>query len=369
MESASKPPRVCPLKNDSSTTAASSDVSKHSHSTAQTTHSQYDTLNYEAKGNSYRVDGRESTDTYASTVLSEEDISNEPDIEVVEERYEDYPSDAIPSSPPSFGELFPSTRRLLIKHDDSTVDGNMNLRIDTLVSEPGGRQCEIILFHLRMYDLRNRKFSLRRYCRESGREVCHSARKYYLPTAEKLPSLQRPLSNALSTLRSKSDASHPRVGGLWRPDSGYKSETEEKGGPVERMATIEALSGTQSLEPTNTIQLEFSNYAHVDVKRRGSKGSKHYDFEYWSSKYQWKRTIRRDGDTREISYHLFHGAKSKPVAQIFPEPLTPLEAVEERSKGGWVAPCSMWINDSSLFESMKDVAEYVTPVPLLKGEL
>jgi hypothetical protein len=37
--------------------------------------------------------------------------------------------------------------------------------------------------------------------------------------------------------------------------------------------------------------------------------------------------------------------------------MTPLEAVEEESKGGWVPPCSMWISDPSVYERMPDVAE------------
>jgi len=114
-----------------------------------------------------------------------------------------------------------------------------------------------------------------------------------------------------------------------------------------------------------TIQVDFSNYAHVDDKRRISKGSKRYDFEYGSTKYQWRRTVCKDGILKKISYHLINTATSKSVAHIIPETLTPLEAVEEESKGGWVPPSSMWISDPSAFERMKDVADVIVATGLI----
>ncbi|KLJ12120.1 hypothetical protein EMPG_12765 [Blastomyces silverae] len=369
METILSMPKDPTARNDSSTTtSASSHRSNQSHSTYQTAYSHQPVVITLGKGNPQDgVEGRESTDTYASTTLSEteEDTNDEPPIELVSDRYEDFPSNPIPSSPPTFGELFPSSRRLLIRHDDTTIDGNMNLRIDTIAVQPGGRQYDITLFHLRMHDLRNRKFSLRRYCRDSGREVCHSARKFHQPSAEMLTALQRPLTSAFSTLRSKSDSISATTNGLWRQNSGYKSSTECTENGNGRRYSIESLSRPKSPEPTNVIQLEFSNYAHVDVKRRGPKGSKHYDFEYWSTRYQWKRSSRRDGDSKEISFDLYHAAKSKPVAHILTEHLTPLEALEERSKGGWIPPCSMWISDPSLYESMKDVADVIVATGLI----
>ncbi|PGH00721.1 hypothetical protein AJ80_09133 [Polytolypa hystricis UAMH7299] len=329
-------------------------------STAPTIYSQSPIVQHLKNGYfEYVVDPRESTATYTSTVPSIDDLDKEPQVEVVDDRYEDFPAEAIPSTPPSFAELFPSTRRLLISHDDTTIDGNMNLRVDTMASEPLGRQNQIILFHLRMYDLHERKFSLRRYCRDSGREVCHSTRKYYHSTSEKTPGRQRPLSSALSALYSKSDPSGPTTtNSLRRQDSGYRSGTEAT-------SSTDSLSSVKTSVPTKTILLEFSNYAHVDVKRKGTKGSKHYGFEYFGTKYQWRRSVRKEGARKEVSYHLYHPAKSKPVAHIFPEQLTPLEALEEESKGGWVPPCSMWISDPSLFNTMSDVADMVVATGLI----
>lgn len=103
--------------------------------------------------------------------------------------------------------------------------------------------------------------------------------------------------------------------------------------------------------------LEFSNYAHVEVKRRGAGISKRYEYEYWSTKYQWRRECRKEGDLREVSYHLVNLQTSKTIAHIVPAILTPSEAVEEESKGGWIPPSSMWISDSSVYETMPDIAE------------
>jgi hypothetical protein len=80
---------------------------------------------------------------------------------------------------------------------------------------------------------------------------------------------------------------------------------------------------------SDSIMLEFSNYAHVELKRRGAGMTKRYEYEYWGTKYQWKRESRRDGDLREVSYHLINMRTSKRVAHIMPEILTPLEAIGE----------------------------------------
>lgn len=108
----------------------------------------------------------------------------------------------------------------------------------------------------------------------------------------------------------------------------------------------------------DTISLEFSNYAHVELKRRSSPSTR-YDYEYWSTRYQWRQRqeTRRDADLREVSYYLVNMQTSKSVAHILPEIMTPLEVVEEESKGGWIPPASMWISDSAVFETMPDIAE------------
>lgn len=305
----------------------------------------------------YGVSTAESIHTYVSTASSLEDTDVELPIEVVKDRFEEFPSNAVPSTAPSFGDLFPSTARLLIKHDDTTRDGNMNLRINTLLPQSRRRQIEVILFHFRMYDLHNRKFSFRRYSRDSGREVCHSSMKCQNPNIENLSAALRPSGHPLFGLRSNTDVINSISAAVKRRDSGYKSGMEENDSIGGRKSSTDSSHSFKKLPSANTILLEFSNYAHVDLQRRGSINSKRYEFEYWSAKYQWRRYIQKDGDSKEISFHLYHSSRSKPVAHIIPEPMTRSEARAEEQKGGWIPPSSMWINDSTLFESMKDVAE------------
>lgn len=106
------------------------------------------------------------------------------------------------------------------------------------------------------------------------------------------------------------------------------------------------------------MKLEFSNYAQVDIKRTGTKGNKRYDFEYWGTHYAWRKVVRKEHQATEISYHLVKAGHERAVAYIIPSPLTATQADEEQSKGGWVAPCSMWIADGRIVErGQKDVAE------------
>lgn len=293
---------------------------------------------------------RDSRSTYASTTRSAAEVEQEEPLYEVEDRQEGFPSDVYASTPSSFAGLFPSSRRLLIRHDDATVDGNMNLRVDTVAHNRAGYQQDVILFHLRMYDLFSRKFSLRRYCRDSGREVCHSARKEAPSSHERGPIFRRSLGSVLASLRPGSSGgnSTSQSGDIKRQDSGF-----ENIGPSEENLEL----GERGPALVDTILLEFSNYAHVELRRRGPGTAKRYEYEYWSTKYQWRRESRKEGDLREVSYYLVDTRTSKTIAHMVPAILTPVEAVEEGSKGGWVPPCSLWINDPSVYERMPDVAE------------
>lgn len=336
--------------------------SNHSQSTAPTDYSRRPSLKqYHSTGaphignpweeSAHEIDGRASVATYTSTIPSEEDFDDDEDRFCVPE-YEDesFPSTAIPSTPADFAEHFPSTRRLNIKHDDATLDGNMNLRIDTEIKDTEGHPVDLTLFHLRMHDLKNREFSLRRYSRDSGREVCHSSRK-----PSKKPGLQRSMSEKLSSLRPKSETKTSTLQGLKRHDSGYGSLC---GDELDEESFREPPKSTSSIPlPTNTVHLEFSNYAHVDIARRGIKSSKRYEFEYWGTQYAWKRLVSRTGSFKETSYHLVDMESSRPIAHIVPSPMTKAEAQEEESMGGWVPPCSMWISDERITQGLTDVAE------------
>ncbi|KAJ5791474.1 uncharacterized protein N7518_008485 [Penicillium psychrosexuale] len=290
---------------------------------------------------------RASTSTYASTTYSTAELDLEPQPTesasphegryCVNERLEFYPLEAIPSTPSSFAPLFPSSRRLLIRHDDATVDGNMNLRVGTPVHLRDGSQRDVILFHLRMYDLLARKFSFRRYCRDSGREVCNSARREVVPAHERRPALRTSWSSVFAGLRPGSAGGHCPTDELKRQHSrlggGYGHGDEvDKGRTEENEWEKEGKSALPILG--ETILIEFSNYAHVELRRKGPGSTKKYEFEYWSTKYQWRREVRKEGDLHEVSYFLVDTRNSKTIAHLVPDTLAPLEVVEEESKGG-----------------------------------
>lgn len=215
-----------------------------------------------------------------------------------------------------------------------------------------------------MHDLRDREFSLRRYCRDSGREVCHTARKLQKPAVENLkrPGFQRSLSNALSNMRSKSsDQRAPTLASLTRNDSGYGStngfarpstDVENECRPSSANAALQ-----QERPEPNTIKLEYSNYAQIAMRRAGRSGSKRYEFEYWGIQYMWRRIVRNDGQNPGVSFQLVKAGSDLVLAYIVPFPLSPLQLTEERAKGGWIPPCSMWIADETVVLGQKDVAE------------
>lgn len=303
----------------------------------------------------FDTEPRASALTYCSTVASSEDLEDDD--------FDDYPhiieppaqSESVPATPQEFSELFPCTKRLIIKHDDSTLDGNMNLRVDMDTTKKG-QDKRVTLFHLRMYELRNRDFSIRRYGRDCGREVCHVKRKLTKPSTPR-PNLQRSVSKVLGSFRGKHDAEEPQRK-LERQDSGYHSTGDEE---------EEACKPTIS-KPTNTCGLEFSNYAHVDITRRGVKSTKKYDFEYWGKSYSWKRSMRPYGASREASFQLINNSTGDVVAYIRPDPLEPAMAAIEEAKGGFVPPSSMFILNSTtdpVNRDNADVAEFVSPHRLL----
>ncbi|KAF7591325.1 hypothetical protein BBP40_001647 [Aspergillus hancockii] len=338
-----------------SSSSTYSDASDRSKSTAPTIYSERP-----ASKRRDTMGPKDSVSTYASTIHDDE-LPKKPRYEVTDRGADTdmFPSDVIPSNSSTFGRLFPSPRRLLIRHDDATLDGNMNLRVHTLTPRVDGYQQGVILFHLRMYDLFSREFSFRRYCRESEREVCHSERRPVSSgSSNKRPVFQRSLSSALAGLRPGSNGDHSmHISKQKRQDHGRKLVKEDE-------VDLDTPEGHNQLL-ADAIMLEFSNYAHVEIRRRGTGMPKRYEFEYWCTRYQWRRESRKDGDLREVSFHLVDMQTSKTIARIVPEILTPMEAVEEETKGGWVPPSSMWISDPSVYEKMPDVADMIVVTGLM----
>ena len=269
-----------------------------------------------------------------------------------------------PSTPSDFADFFPSSKRMYIRHDDTTYDGNMNLRVDT-EDAFSRKKTNVQLFHLRMHDLKKMEFSLRRYERSSGREVCNSKRKFAKAPTERRPALTRSVSNAFSSIRggkpefkrtnsglsTHSTKSSKSSKSIKRHDSGYGSSNEEDD-------EVDYFMSEKSAEPvpTNIMKLEFSNYAQVEIKRKGAKSTKRYEFEYWGYTYTWKRVTEKDGEGKAVSYHLYKNDGTA-VAHIVPEMLSPDQIHAEKAAGGWVPPCSMWISDKSVLEACSDVAE------------
>lgn len=327
-------------------------------------------------------DAQGSRSSCGSSGVSEEDLYEEPeeyndgDYDYTTPSYAN-PSYSIPSSntietipttPQDFATYFPSQRRLNIQHDPTTDDGNMNLIISTELVEDN-REIHMQLFHLRMHDLITRQFSLRRYCRDSGREVCHSITRMGPPTTHR-PTLQRSMSNAFASVKrtnswgsskssksSKSFKFEPA-----RQDSGYATNSDDE--DIDEEDT-DYQTSSAAPKPTNTIKLEFSNYAQVDVKRRGAKGNKRWEFEYWGNLYAWKRVTNHDGASKSYSYHLVKNDSGQPIAHIVPEVRTTDQAREEEHMGGWVPPCSLWISDTKVVGDSSDVADVVVSTGLI----
>ncbi|KAI5868595.1 hypothetical protein GGS23DRAFT_38691 [Durotheca rogersii] len=322
---------------------------------------------------------RSSVETYSSQASSDEsedadsegslDYSDIPPLPVYRHEIEEI--NVRPSTPDEFAALFPSMNRLNVRHDDFTPDGNMNLRVDTVVL--GKRRKTIQLFHLRMYDLNKREFSLRRYCRDSGREVCGSKRKYVEPAIPRRPKLQRSMSNAMRTFTrrptlSRSPTAAPVFTSKGRPSTSDSSVTHSVEADDDFTDVLsQSLSGDKKEKSrpvaTNTIKLEFSNYARVDVKRRGNKNNKRYEFEWWGHKYSWKRVS--DKHTESVAFHLLRDGQSTPVAHIVPEIRSPTQADADERAGGWVPPCHMWLSDQSLVDAATDVADIVIATGLI----
>jgi hypothetical protein len=114
----------------------------------------------------------------------------------------------------------------------------------------------------------------------------------------------------------------------------------------------------RALLPTNTLKLEFSNYAHMEVKRRGAKSHKKYTFEHWGHGYSWKRIVKKECEQETISYYLVRDDNcNEPLAHICPVRLTQAEAREEAARGGWVPPCYLRITDDKILKADSDIAE------------
>ncbi|KAH0294003.1 hypothetical protein KCU62_g532, partial [Aureobasidium sp. EXF-3399] len=180
--------------------------------------------------------------------------------------------------------------------------------------------------------------------------------------------IQRSLSNAFASLRTIAEhKSSAPTAGLKRSDSGYESLQSHRSIELNKqdVAPSGLLGRGHVPIPTKTIKLEFSNYAQVEVKRRGAKNSKRYEFEYWGVHYVWKRITDRTGFTKEVSFCLFRNNEDRSLARIQPTPLSGVQNREELSKGGWVPPCTMGITDEEILENLNGISDVVVAAGLI----
>ncbi|CAK7222517.1 hypothetical protein SBRCBS47491_004891 [Sporothrix bragantina] len=402
---------------------------------------------------------RASVDTYVSGADSEEDLDqqlpesaldltdDDDDVSHHHHRLDNKSDDSIPplpeyrhdivdrtvcpSTPQEFAQLFPSLDRMSVRHDEFTTDGNMNLRVDVAVPVGSRRLLTSYqLFHLRMYDLTKREFSLRRYSRDSGREVCNSKLHFIDPTDKKhkvgrisrkssedsnlrhrgrssttsnssgspaktntadfRPALQRSMTTALRSLSAMASKpvfrrSHTAGSSDRRPSTSHSPYSGHDDSNYTTSSSRPSLSSsTPSLfgrekarsvhfppppKPTNTIKLEFSNYARVDLERRGGQSNNghdntRYDYEWWGHKYTWKRSMEKHLNV--VSYHLLRDDNGdQPIAHIVPEMRSPNQIDADELAGGWIPPCHMWIADPSVLTAETDVADVIVSTGLI----
>ncbi|KAK4942281.1 hypothetical protein LTR10_017887 [Elasticomyces elasticus] len=322
-------------------------VKPHDEETCQTQQTDHEPSQFEHE---HDVDPRASCDTYASTTISEKESRQTSSLWPLA-RQTCYKPDALGCTPSEFAKLFPSTRRILIQHDDTTPDGNLNIRVDTEMTLRKGHKVKLTLFHLRMYDLAERKFSLRRYQRQSGREVCSSTRKYVKPAAKSTRSTAAPrkLSFEVSFPKLKF-----RKALVARPQP--QNTPEDKGEDADEETEVcGPRSGIEATVPTDNIRIEFSNYAQVELSRNPRNDSSVYDFEYWGETYSWRHNVYKDGSETVFSLEMVNLTTGRCLALITSDKLSEKQRRKEAVQGGWIPPCSMRIMEEEVSIDLGDV--------------
>ncbi|KAF2185339.1 hypothetical protein K469DRAFT_166355 [Zopfia rhizophila CBS 207.26] len=255
----------------------------------------------------------------------------------------------------------------------------MNLRILLPTKLERSRPMYMSLFHLRMHDLRKRDISFRRYCRDSGREVCHTSFRFIKVAQRKSRSrtiIRRSSSNPFKSRYTSSrynDSESLQINQSRGSMSSIKSwigrrnsrssrtsnasESDNNWDPEDETVDV---AGDQVAE--NKKILEFSNYAHVEVTRRGYRSKKRHMIEYWDDSFTWKRKMDKRGkdvaDCRWHSFQLHRREQKEPIAYIEPEVNDGITKKEAES-GGWVPPCAMRILDEKSFNTLSDICDVI----------
>ena len=175
---------------------------------------------------------------------------------------------ALPSTLENFPQLFPSNETLFLRHDVEVIDGDMTLCIATGTSQGMGPFVQ--LFYLKMHDLKKREFSLRRYHRKSGREVCRASR-VSRKSIRKRTRVRRSISNSISSIHSLSNSRGSSTASQTSSVSGAESVSNRSDSSAASCLNTNMKRPKRNIpspEPTRQITIEFSNYAHVELSSR-----------------------------------------------------------------------------------------------------
>lgn len=137
-----------------------------------------------------------------------------------------------------------------------------------------------------------------------------------------------------------------------RPKTPQETEQEEESDDECNMLAAQA--DVKATIPTDTIKMEFSNYAQVEIERF-KKGENKYEFEYWGEKYSWRRNVYRDELELVFSFELVNLSSGACLAHITPDKLSQRQSKHEASMGSWVPPCSMRITEKDISNDLGDV--------------
>ena len=131
-----------------------------------------------------------------------------------------FPLSSHESIPAISTQLFPSSETLFLQHDHDISKGNLALCIATATDQGSGPRVQ--LFHLKMKDVKRRKFSLRRV---SGEEVCSTSRVYRTKVRRRTR-LRRSISSSMSSIQSMSSGRRSSVSSQTSASGSSKSLTE-----------------------------------------------------------------------------------------------------------------------------------------------
>ena len=265
----------------------------------------------------------------------------------------------------TFKTFFPSKRMLQIFHENTTVDAHkrMNLRVVTEgLPLDDGRKTLFQLFHVQIFDVKQRKFSLRRYCRDSEWEICHTKREP-IESMDMSASLDmfRDFLDWLDSNSSQVNSINSNL--LERPRKVENTMSTNQQTHHDSSSFEEENKGLSSKVTTmsskrSTIRLEFSNHAEVYLTLLVEGSKRSYEFANMGCVYTWKNVRRKVGGNIEVLFQLVRKGNVDSIAHILPKSKnrTPARIVADFTVP-LVPPHNMWISDMSIVDDPTNIAE------------